>query len=1133
MMTSPRQGPDAFPSAAPQTQLAACNSSSEDLRIGSCDPPESALVVAPFSLEGHSTWSLEDRPHGRMGGARSTEPSACGSIIADSVSIGRRGRSVAFSTNSKSADNGSTSVFMGTGMANDMNVPSGCFRSCPVKMSAGSDPCDMAGRPGDGRGFNSYSQAAIESGLLETPPPWQSWRERQQQQLPCAGAAVAAILTEIRDRRRGYRLRDLRGSPLMSFLTLWHTYGIWLSACIFLTTAANVLLSWYIQWYRQSRDSNAGPLLNFPIGPFFAIFLRSWTLVCLVGDISRFCFLLTLEAWSCDAFIVYRCAICGRAAPIVEQVSTGLSSEWPSEVSKRPVPWLDLLFQILLYGSFDVAPFVYGLFTYKRTASLMKASVAATTMVSGAACIHTLLFFIAWNVTDIIQKVIAFVQAWKGSSTLTPRQYAGERLSDFHWAGTFGDVQLEKLEAERGLSLCVGEGPVPDAMVARVSSDGVSATASFDWGRSEPSASARSSIRRYSLPISKVCSEDATAPVRRAAAIHPWARPIWAAAESPGGLVNERDPPGDADRFNLCVLVCGSYHAVRQELLSVITLVAASLIGLSLDRKWLILVGLAVSLFFGLRRTRFLQQKRRSRQWRCPIGWGGNSWRLWGLQAWGERYCSLTYEMQTLGHFNFGVVVVLQCALFAVLSNGNGIIVCLHILLAIACRQCTLFIERPWGWFISLLEALSSAFVVSMLNHFEGRRWGLLTFLMSMMRQFGLARHNQKGYRVERLVTLLLSVVLVIVVAVTVITVSLDNGESSETALCDPARPPCSYIDVPYRPPARISGVACQNQFSLGAGDASLSLGEFSLFSALSYEPDETMQNALQHYFPTWRLSYSRRHSTVDKKGTDWTTFFEFSDASNLTSIIAIRGTSSMLDVLDDINIWAPALIMQGFSVFGPTLPAAVAVACSVLSNRIYGEKMQKQYFSELLDYVRSRMRAEPQRRFYLTGHSLGGGLAKLVAAAVDSERHKPETGLLQPGLFVDVKSPKPHLQAVTFMAPGVAITSFVVFGRYLPGELRATGLTVVPDNDVVSLVDRQSGTVVPLDCPESPVTCHRVYQAVCTILDQCGSGRKDGEPPLSLPCGICKAHPCPTPVSASLEQQPGALSLPKSQFRA
>ena len=47
-------------------------------------------------------------------------------------------------------------------------------------------------------------------------------------------------------------LKALRNSPLLLILRVWHTYGIWLGACVYFIASANLMLAWYIDWYRTS-----------------------------------------------------------------------------------------------------------------------------------------------------------------------------------------------------------------------------------------------------------------------------------------------------------------------------------------------------------------------------------------------------------------------------------------------------------------------------------------------------------------------------------------------------------------------------------------------------------------------------------------------------------------------------------------------------------------------------------------------------------------------------------------------------------------------------------------------------------------------------------------------------------------
>ncbi|CAE8638942.1 unnamed protein product, partial [Polarella glacialis] len=122
---------------------------------------------------------------------------------------------------------------------------------------------------------------------------------------------LSAEWTYANSRRRNYSLEVLRKSPTLVLLAACHTYGIWLASCVFLSLACNLFLTWYIAWYQQIPTSPT--MSSFPLIPFFAIFLRSWLLVALTGEMVRFCYMLGTEAWSTDPFCGYRRALLGLA----------------------------------------------------------------------------------------------------------------------------------------------------------------------------------------------------------------------------------------------------------------------------------------------------------------------------------------------------------------------------------------------------------------------------------------------------------------------------------------------------------------------------------------------------------------------------------------------------------------------------------------------------------------------------------------------------------------------------------------------------------------------------------------------------------------------------------------------------
>eukprot|EP00434_Breviolum_minutum_P038092 symbB.v1.2.033781.t3/scaffold4246.1/size44322/1 len=201
-------------------------------------------------------------------------------------------------------------------------------------------------------------------------------------------------------------------------------------------------------------------------------------------------------------------------------------------------------------------------------------------------------------------------------------------------------------------------------------------------------------------------------------------------------------------------------------------------------------------------------------------------------------------------------------------------------------------------------------------------RWGVTTLVLALFHQLGLSRHNPRGFNVARCTALLLNGVLVVVVGVVVLTLATVGVSSDWSAFCIEGTPDCKYYEVPTFVANSSTPVDCGQNYRYGSrGQKALTISDFALFSALAYESKEGIVRGLQHYHPGWRLTFSRRAGIGDPEASlDWTTFFEFEDPENSTSIIAVRGTSTMLDVLDDMNIWLPAAAMKGFSIIGQLL---------------------------------------------------------------------------------------------------------------------------------------------------------------------------------------------------------------------
>ena len=139
------------------------------------------------------------------------------------------------------------------------------------------------------------------------------------------------------------------------------------------------------------------------------------------------------------------------------------------------------------------------------------------------------------------------------------------------------------------------------------------------------------------------------------------------------------------------------------------------------------------------------------------------------------------------------------------------------------------------------------------------------------------------------------------------------------------------------------------------------------------------------------------------------------------------------------------------------------------------GPAGKKTRYVSVLDFARRRQDNRPGHAFYVSGHSLGGGIADLVGAEL-------------------------RLPTVSFSPPGVATT--VQLLELDPKRLRALAMDVVPEKDLIPMITGDHGTMtLPLDCSTGRISCHRPVITVCEILYECGDSAK---PRRKLPCDVC-----------------------------
>ncbi|CAL1144676.1 unnamed protein product [Cladocopium goreaui] len=273
-----------------------------------------------------------------------------------------------------------------------------------------------------------------------------------------------------------------------------------------------------------------------------------------------------------------------------------------------------------------------------------------------------------------------------------------------------------------------------------------------------------------------------------------------------------------------------------------------------------------------------------------------------------------------------------------------------------------------------------------------------------------------------------------------------------------------------------------------------LSVADFALMASLSYEAplraeEETSGagvTACSHYFPRWRVEQRPEKQRV----MDWSRFLMLTSEDNSTTVITVRGTLDFLDVLQDVALWLVPALMEGnwgksISEYAELFP----------STRVAADHT----FKSVLEATHLMIQSHPSRRFFLTGHSLGGGIAKMVA------------------LQIPIAS---RPLAIAFASPGVQDAARVLFGHENHDgpiqtrleDLQQSLLDVVPRHDLISLIDQDPGNTLIAPCEADtgttafqghPWQCHSIFRILWGIFSACGSMTFKN---LTLPCEAFRA---------------------------
>ncbi|GBG33934.1 Hypothetical Protein FCC1311_101572 [Hondaea fermentalgiana] len=258
--------------------------------------------------------------------------------------------------------------------------------------------------------------------------------------------------------------------------------------------------------------------------------------------------------------------------------------------------------------------------------------------------------------------------------------------------------------------------------------------------------------------------------------------------------------------------------------------------------------------------------------------------------------------------------------------------------------------------------------------------------------------------------------------------------------------------------------------------DVGLSLVDFGVLAALAYEPqsDDT-KDVLTAWFSdsSSRVTMWESSAYPEACGRPGATtrLFDVTPSSGgpPRTVLSIRGTVDFKDWFEDIALWGPVMIADIATQILPFGTSWGAVIPDFLrATRILNAGS---YANELMDCVRELKSNATARnsRLYLTGHSLGGGLASLLGARED-------------------------VPNAVFSAPGSELSIGLLAEDKLD-ELRRNTINVIPDGDLVPQVDRSAFYAQKIECTDEsllrPIECHSIVRTVNTLAELCGASHR------------------------------------------